>query len=158
MFSLILMGSHGRASTVSTGQFYCPRCQALRPYEHKRLSRYFTLYFIPLFPIEKLGEFVECGVCHTPFDLGVLQPTGPARVAMLMQGLDAQLKAGHSVQLLVDHLLGAGASREEAAWAVYATGRGRFAACENCHTMYESSLVYCGQCGHRLTPFEGRLE
>ncbi len=158
MFGLILMGSRGRATTVSTGQFFCPRCQATRPYAHKRLARYFTLYFIPLFPIEKLGEFVECQVCQTAFDMAVLSPTGPARIQMLMHGLEAELQAGHAVQLLVNRLLQAGASREEAAWAVYSVGRGQFAACENCHLIYERSLVYCSSCGHRLVPFEGRLE
>ena len=153
MFGLILVGSSGHADTVGRGQFFCPRCQTQRAYEHKRNARYFTLYFIPLFPIEKMGDFIECTACHTAYDMAVLSPTGPARIAMLMHGLDAQLKAGHAVQLLVDHLLQAGASREEAAWAVYSTGRGRFATCENCKNMYDEALVYCSQCGHKLTPY-----
>jgi hypothetical protein len=62
------------------------------------------------------------------------------------------------VQLLVDRLLEAGASREEAAWAVYSAGRGRFAECDNCHKLYESTLTYCGHCGHRLAPYRGQLE
>lgn len=158
MFGLILLGSRARATTVATGQFFCPQCRTLRPYEHKRLARYFTVYFIPLFPIEKLGEIVECQACHTTFDLSVLQPTGALRLQSLIHGLEAELKAGHAVQLLVDRLLEAGASREEAAWAVYSVGHGRFAACDNCHTLYESSLAYCGNCGHKLAPFQGRLE
>jgi zinc-ribbon family len=158
MFGLILLGSAGKANTVGTGQFYCPRCQTLRPYAHKKLARYFTLYFVPIFPIEQQGEFIECQVCHTAFDMAVLQPSGPARIALLMQGLDAQLKAGHSVQLLVDHMLQAGASREEAAWAVYSVERGQFARCENCGTMYDRSLAFCSQCGHKLTPFQGQPE
>src|SRR5262245_1086779 len=158
MFGLILVGSSGKANTLGTGQFFCPRCQTMRPYAHKRLERYFTLYFIPLFSIEKQGEFVECQVCRTAYDMAVLSPTGPARIAMLMHGLDAQLKAGHSVQLLVDHLLEAGASREEAAWAVYSTGRGRFATCENCKNMYDDRFAFCSHCGHQLTPFQGPPE
>ncbi len=158
MFGLILLGSAGRARTVGRGQFYCPRCQTMRAYEHKRLTRYFTLYFIPIFPVERLGEFIECEVCHTAFDLAVLQPTGPARLHLLKQELEAQLKAGHAVQLLVDNLLAAGASREEAAWAVYSAGGGRFAICENCQALFESTLIYCSRCGHKLVPFQGRLE
>ena len=158
MFGLILLGSAGRASTVGTGKFYCPRCHALQPYEHKKLTRYFTLYFIPIFPVERLGEFIECGVCHTTFDLSVLQPTGPLRLQALIHGLEAELASGHAVQLLVDRLLEAGASREEAAWAVYSAGHGRFAACDQCHTIYKSGLVYCSNCGNKLAPFQGRLE
>lgn len=158
MFGFIIMGSRGRATTVGSGQFFCPHCRAQRPYAHKRLARYFTFYFIPLFPIEKQGELVECQFCHTSFDLSVLQPTGPLRLQALIHGLEAELASGHAVQWLVDRLLEAGATREEAAWAVYSAGHGRFAACENCRTIYEHGLAYCGHCGHKLAPFQGRLE
>ena len=157
MFGLILLGSRSRPSTLSTGEFYCPQCRANRRYAHRRLTRYFTAYFIPLFPIERQGEYIECQTCLNAFALSVLEPTGPVRIQALMHDLDAQLQVGHSVQLLVNRLLAAGAAQEEAAWAVYSAGHGKFAACENCQLLYESSLRYCGNCGHRLGPFQGRL-
>lgn len=151
MFGLIIMGSRGRTKTLAAGQFYCPQCRAPRPYEHKQLSRYFTVYFVPLFPIEKQGEFVECQVCHIAFEMAVLKQSRPA----LPPGPSAELKAGHAVQTIVDGLLRAGASREDAAWAVYAAARGQFAVCDNCHLMYDNSLVYCGHCGHKLVAYQG---
>ncbi len=33
-----------------------------RPYQLKKVRRFFTLYFIPIIPLDTLGEFVECQV------------------------------------------------------------------------------------------------
>ena len=68
----ILFGTKAREKDVGSGQFYCPRCRTNRRYTHRRASRYFTLYFIPLIPMGKLGEYVECGECGGRFDPQVL--------------------------------------------------------------------------------------
>ena len=151
MFNLIILGSRDRTKTLGAGQFYCPRCRARQPYEHKQSARYFAVYFIPLFPIGKQTEFIECQACHAAFELSVLNQTGP----VLPGGPSALLKGGRAVQTVVAGLLQAGASREDAAWVVYAAARGQFAVCENCQLMYDHALVYCGQCGHKLAPYQG---
>jgi uncharacterized tellurite resistance protein B-like protein len=69
---LIIWGSRGVTSTLKSGQFHCPKCQGKRLYEHKRVRRFFTLYFIPLFPIKDLGEFVECQTCDQTYKEEVL--------------------------------------------------------------------------------------
>jgi hypothetical protein len=60
---MIIWGSKGRERTVASGEFYCPQCLGHSPYIRRRVSRYFTLYFIPLFPLETYGEYVECRTC-----------------------------------------------------------------------------------------------
>jgi hypothetical protein len=62
---MIIWGSKVRESRIGAGTFFCPYCAADRPYTHKRMSRYFTLYFIPLFPTSTLAQYVECGKCGT---------------------------------------------------------------------------------------------
>ena len=71
---MIIWGSKGRQKELAEGTFYCPKCNDNRPYKKKRATRYFTLYFIPLFETKNLGEFVECQVCKTNFDPKVLEP------------------------------------------------------------------------------------
>ena len=71
----IVFGSKSRAKKIGEGRFFCPKCRTEATYQHHRISRYFTLYFIPLFPISTLGEYVECTGCHAQFGPHVLQLT-----------------------------------------------------------------------------------
>lgn len=59
----IIFGTRGVTYRAGeAGTFHCPSC-GQRPYKHKRVRRFFTLSFIPLIPLDKLGEYVECGGC-----------------------------------------------------------------------------------------------
>jgi hypothetical protein len=72
---MIIYGHRNREIQVASGQFHCPKCDAQRPYVHKRIARYFTLFFIPLFKFRTLGEYVECQVCRRAFKPAVLGAT-----------------------------------------------------------------------------------
>ena len=52
---------------MTEGQFLCPQCANNQNYKHKKVTRFFTLYFIPLIPLGKAGEFVECQTCKGTF-------------------------------------------------------------------------------------------
>ncbi len=69
---MIIWGIRGREKVVSHGTFFCPNCNTTRPYELKRAGNYFTLFFIPLFRIQKRGEFVQCEVCKNRYDPKIL--------------------------------------------------------------------------------------
>jgi hypothetical protein len=60
---MIIWGSKAKAKQVGSGIFFCPNCVAESPYSLVRFSRYFTLYFIPLFPTATLGQYVQCRIC-----------------------------------------------------------------------------------------------
>ena len=60
---MLIWGSKGKEKVLEQGRFFCPKCNAERLYIHKRVSKQFTLYFIPLFETKKLGEVVECQTC-----------------------------------------------------------------------------------------------
>lgn len=64
---MIIYGKKSREIDVASGQFHCPKCDDQRPYIHKQVARYFTLFFIPLFKIATLGEYVECQICRRAF-------------------------------------------------------------------------------------------
>jgi len=72
MIALIIFGTKGVTSTVSTGSFSCPGCSAQTHYDHKRVRRFFTLYWIPLIPLDTIGEYIECLSCHGTFKQSVL--------------------------------------------------------------------------------------
>jgi hypothetical protein len=84
---MIIWGSRPITSTISSGMFACPECKRNAAYEKKRARRFFTLYFIPLFPTDNLGEWIECGRCRSKFKEGVLQNRLPQSDIDRMQAL-----------------------------------------------------------------------
>jgi tellurite resistance protein len=72
MLGLIIFGTRGVTYGAGQGEFYCPDCESKRPYSQKRVRRFFTLYFIPLVPLDLLGEYVECTHCTSTYKTGIL--------------------------------------------------------------------------------------
>jgi uncharacterized tellurite resistance protein B-like protein len=70
---MIIWGSRARATAVGSGTFHCPGCASTQPYTHQKVRRWFTLYFIPLFPMGDLGEHVDCGRCRKSWRVEVLR-------------------------------------------------------------------------------------
>ena len=75
---MLILGAKGRTKVVEQGRVHCPRCRGSQPYQLKRVQRWFTLYFVPLFPMGVLGEYVECGKCLTTWKPEVLLAGPPA--------------------------------------------------------------------------------
>ena len=69
----IIFGTRGRTSAAEQGEFYCPDCRARHPYTLQQVKRWFTLFFIPVIPMDKLGEYVECNTCKATYNERVLQ-------------------------------------------------------------------------------------
>jgi hypothetical protein len=75
---------------IGTGQFHCPNCGGDREYEHRTARRFFTLFFLPVVPLDKVGEVVRCTTCRTRFDPGVLRrPTSAQLSSALPSGMRA---------------------------------------------------------------------
>jgi tellurite resistance protein len=68
---LIIFGTRGLTLTAAEGDFHCPDCGPAK-YRHRKVRRFFTLYFIPLIPLDLLGEYVECSKCQGTYKLAVL--------------------------------------------------------------------------------------
>ena len=69
---MIIFGTRGVKSTKATGTFNCPQCEADRGYRHRKVTQFFTLYFIPLIPLGNKGEYVECNHCKGTFITRIL--------------------------------------------------------------------------------------
>ncbi len=69
---IIIFGTRGVTYTRDRGTFYCPSCRSRRNYTKKGVRRFFTLFFIPILPLDLLGEYVECERCRGTFKEQVL--------------------------------------------------------------------------------------
>lgn len=64
---MIIFGTRGVKSTIKSGDFHCPQCEQNQPYRHRKVTKFFTLYFIPIIPLGSAGEYVECSRCKGTF-------------------------------------------------------------------------------------------
>ena len=154
---MIIFGTRVRHKEIGEGQFFCPRCQARRAYKHKKASRYFALYFVPLIPMGELGEFVECQTCHTAFEPSVLQIKGPvqpgtsnAPLAQQINSLGDRLRGGVPVEYAVRDLTTAGLDRDAALRLVEASIGANRKSCAGCGLSYAATVTQCAECQQPL--------
>lgn len=69
---MIIIGTTVLNFTREQGEFHCPTCAAQQSYRQKRGRQFLTLYFIPLIPLNSVGEFIQCGGCRQRFDVSIL--------------------------------------------------------------------------------------
>jgi hypothetical protein len=98
---LIFFGLRVFYRTAGQGTFHCQRCGGDREYRHKVGRRWFTLFFIPVIPLNRAGEHVQCAVCGTRYRMEVLSlPTSAQMQEALPAGTQAaaiaMLRAGGS--------------------------------------------------------------
>lgn len=64
---VILFGRKSVGKTINQGQFMCPKCKCERIYALKSYRNYFSLFLIPLIPLNHVGETVQCTACGTSY-------------------------------------------------------------------------------------------
>ena len=64
----IVWGSRGRSKSIEHFIGHCPDCGARRDMDLMQVKRWFTLYWIRLFPYSDLGRYVECASCKSTFN------------------------------------------------------------------------------------------
>jgi hypothetical protein len=91
---LTIFGLRVLFRTIVQGTFYCRRCGGDREYRHRVGRRWFTLLFLPVIPLTRVGEHVQCGTCRTRYVTEVLgQPTNAQMQAALPVGMRAAVSA-----------------------------------------------------------------
>lgn len=116
---LIIWGIRVFFRTTGQGVFHCPRCGGDRQYRHRGGRRFLTLFFIPVIPLTRAGEHVQCTSCRTRYHVGALRlPTAVQMQAALPAGMRAaaaiMLRAGDADSFPARHraiqaITGAGA-------------------------------------------------
>ena len=90
MPAFILWGLRVIYRTLGKGAFFCRRCGGDRQYRHRTGRRFITVFFIPLIPLTKTGEHVQCLTCKTRYVTEVLKlPTTAALQLSLAAGMRA---------------------------------------------------------------------
>ena len=90
---LIIFGIRVFYRTIAQGTFHCRRCGGDRQYRHRVGRRWFTLFFIPVIPLNKVGEHVQCTTCRTSYVTDALsQPTTAQMQAALPAGMRAAVR------------------------------------------------------------------
>jgi uncharacterized tellurite resistance protein B-like protein len=69
---VIIFGTRGVTLTKESGVFFCPECECKQSYRHRTVRRFFTLYFVPVIPLDALGEYVECDRCKNTYRNSIL--------------------------------------------------------------------------------------
>jgi hypothetical protein len=91
---LIIWGLRVIYRTLGQGVFFCRRCGGDRRYRHRAGRRFITVFFIPLIPLAKTGEHVQCLACKTRYVTEVLKlPTTTAMQLALSAGMRALVVA-----------------------------------------------------------------
>jgi predicted RNA-binding Zn-ribbon protein involved in translation (DUF1610 family) len=148
---IIIWGARDREIELTSGQFYCPECDTVRQYKHKRVAQYFTLFFIPLFQIQKLGEFVECQSCRQTYEPKVLNYKPPSPAERLLSTARNDLETGTPVHMVQQKLIANGADQEAAKKITDTATGGNQVKCSKCGFSYLGTINLCANCGNSLT-------
>ena len=65
---LLIFGFKVRFKTLAAIVFHCPTCGGDREGSHQVARRWFTLFWIPIIPLNQVGEVVTCNTCATRYD------------------------------------------------------------------------------------------
>lgn len=143
----IIWGSRGLTSTVESGQFYCPNCDADVDYDLKQVRPYFTLFFIPIFPTGEGQRYVQCAQCQQMFVERVLaMRPGVATAETLFAQLENELRTGSSVQTVEKKLAVAGFRADQVQDIVQRMTGGETWNCPQCGEAYLKEVARCLHC------------
>ena len=147
---IIIYGSRGIFSELSDGDFDCPHCQNHSSYRLRQIRRYFTLFFLPVFPISSATRFVECVHCGSQFNEGVLDyRPASAEDDLLVLAASSQLKEGNSIEEVRDKLAKQGDDPGEIEALLVELCERQPWRCD-CGLRYHPSVTRCGHCGKEL--------
>lgn len=81
---LLIFGVRIRFRTIGTVAFFCPRCGGDRQGDRRTARRWFTLFWLPVVPLDQVGEVVECSTCHTRFEPAVAEAPTTAALSEIL--------------------------------------------------------------------------
>ena len=91
---LIIWGLRVIYRMLGRGVFFCRRCGGDRDYRHRAGRRFITVFFIPLIPLARTGQHVQCLSCKTRYVTEVLKlPTTVQMQLALSAGMRALVVA-----------------------------------------------------------------
>ena len=149
---IIIFGNKVRYKTLSTGQFYCPQCNTRRDYELRQARNWFSIYFIPIVPLNQLGEFVTCLTCGANFQQEVLTMPIPSSTPLdrLAREARTDMDSGTPIEMTQQKLINTGLSRDLVDQVIAQAAGSAHRRCPNDNLTYRSTVQRCAQCGAQL--------
>lgn len=144
---MIIWGSKVREIIESSGNFYCPECDSEKTYTSVTAKKYFTLYFIPLFPTKTLESYIKCGGCKKYYKPTVLQYRPITKVEQFINNIKNDLAAGTPVQMVKQKLVNGGMDKDKSNLLIENMIGSNRKSCEKCKLDYLSSVSACSNCG-----------
>lgn len=151
---IIIFGSKVRYKTLATGQFYCPQCKTTRDYELRHARNWFSVYFIPIIPLNEVGQFVTCRTCGTNFPKEVLSMPLPSNTPLdrLVREAQTDLDSGTPIEMARQKLINTGLRRDLVDQTIEQAAGPDRRRCPSDHLTYRSTVQRCAQCGTPLAP------
>jgi tellurite resistance protein len=88
-----LIGARLYLRTTGQGIVHCHRCGGDRPYARCKGRRWFQVLLIPVIPLDRIGEHLQCRTCRTRYRTEVLSiPTSAAMQVALPAGALAAIR------------------------------------------------------------------
>lgn len=148
----IIFGTRNIEGRGRPQPLHCPHCG---PDHHGRLvtvRTWFTLYFIPVIPLQAVARFVQCQSCGDTFHPEILDRElphlAPARAEPLNPS--AALREGMSIETLHRKLVEEGCDDVTARSKVDRAAGSLRHSCVRCGETYHWSIEACPACGGRL--------
>jgi zinc ribbon protein len=153
---MIFCGTLDRDRMVKSGAFVCPNCGKNRYCRHERIESWFVLFFIPLFRLEVVTEYLKCQDCRHCFKLPALLPFLP-RGGYLPSDLRVELRSGASIEAVEQRLIESGVDRDTAQRVVREMVRDRMRFCSECQLSYQENVATCWKCGRELSKGKSKV-
>lgn len=142
----IIWGSRGVNSQVEAGDFFCPNCNCECRYRLMESKPFFTIFFIPVFPIGAAQRYVECDQCKQTYLERVLEMGPPSEADRVAGQLLNELATGSSIEFVQRKLEAAGLARDKAIVLLDQLTRGQTWQCNGCAEHYLNAVKKCLRC------------
>jgi hypothetical protein len=146
---VVFCGSAERDRLVRSGSFLCPNCRRDRFCTYRSIESRFHLFFVPLFRLDEVTEYVKCRDCRHCFTLPLMLPFLP-RGGYLASDLRVELRSGASIERVERRLVESGVDRETARSVIRGMVGERLRSCPRCQLTYQENVVACWECGGPL--------
>lgn len=152
---IFIVSIHNREKLIGQGEFECPHCRVGRGYQRKEVRPYLSFYFIPLFPVGKTEDVIQCQTCANLFEPAVIkrqEREKPKRdsLADLINGLQNRIAGGEPADYLIRDLTKAGVDLEVALQLVKPLIGSKPLSCATCGLNYAPNIDTCAECGQPL--------
>jgi hypothetical protein len=144
----IIFGFRTRPKEIGMGRFGCPTCRKMQTYRRVRIVQYFHVFFVPLFPLESFGVFVQCLKCRRCWKPQVLEPRPLSPDDPIVKEVRKRLAAGTPARAIRTMLGRRGMDSEkiEEVLGLAAT------VCIHCFRTCSSIARSCPHCGCEMEP------